>query len=200
MTSASTSNAPAIRAFGGKSAGIGLYVTLVLAGAALIAVSAKIQVPFWPVPMTLQTFAIMGIAALYGARLGVATILTYLGAGLAGAPVFAGPAAGPLYFAGPTAGFLIGFIVIAAVVGYAADRGWAKSPFKLFGAMLGGNALCFVLGFIWLAFMFVSAKSGSTLGAETAFNVGIKPFILAGLLKVALATAMVSLIDRSIKR
>ena len=123
-------------AVSGSELKVGQFVLFVLAGVALIALSAKIQVPFFPVPMTLQTLAIMGIAAAYGLRLGVSTILAYLVAGFAGAPVFAGPIAGPAYFMGPTAGFLLGFIVIAAMVGYAADKGIAKSPAKLFATML----------------------------------------------------------------
>lgn len=173
---------------------------LVAFGVALLALSAKIQVPFWPVPMTLQTLAVMGIAAAYGSRLGLATIIAYLMAGYAGAPVFAGPVAGPAYFAGPTAGFLAGFLAIALIVGAAADRGWGKSPAKLFGTMLVADIVCFAIGFSWLAFMFVSAKTGTTLGAETAFNVAVKPYILADLLKIALAALMVPAIGKLLRR
>ncbi len=166
------------------------YALWVVFGVALLAVSAKIQVPFWPVPMTLQTLAVMGVAAAYGSRMGVATILAYLAAGFAGAPVFAGPIAGPAYFAGPTAGFLLGFVVIAAIVGYAADKGWAKNPAKLFGTMLFADVLCFALGFIWLGFMFVSAKTGTTLGAGVAYGV-VNQYFLADLVKIAVAALAV---------
>jgi biotin transport system substrate-specific component len=173
---------------------------LVVFGIATLALSAKIQVPFWPVPMTLQTLAIMGIAAAYGSRLGIATVLAYLAAGFAGAPVFAGPVSGPAYFAGPTAGFLAGFVLIALIVGYAADKGWAKNPFKLFGSMLVADALCFLLGFVWLGFMFISAKSGTTLGAEVAFNAGVKPYILADLVKIAIAAAIIPAIGNLVRK
>jgi len=182
-------------AVSGSELKVGQFVLFVLAGVALIALSAKIQVPFFPVPMTLQTLAIMGIAAAYGLRLGVSTILAYLVAGFAGAPVFAGPIAGPAYFMGPTAGFLLGFIVIAAMVGYAADKGIAKSPAKLFGTMLFADIICFALGFIWLGFMFVSANTGTTLGAATAYGV-VSQYFLADFVKIAIAALMVPAIGK----
>ena len=168
------------------------YVMLALAGIALITASAKIQVPFWPVPMTLQTLAIMTVFATFGMRLGLATILGYLAAGFAGLPVFAGPIAGPLYFAGPTAGFLAGFVIAAVIVGYAADNGWSKSAIKMFGVMLIADIAIFALGFAWLGFMYVSQKTGTTLGAATAFKVGVQPYIIADLVKMALASGLVA--------
>jgi len=176
------------------------FVFLALAGIALITASAKIQVPFWPVPMTLQTLAIMVVFASFGTRLGLATILGYLAIGFAGFAVFAGPVAGPLYFAGPTAGFLAGFVLAALIVGYAADRGWSKSPFKLFGAMLLADVAVFTLGFFWLGFMYVSQNSGTTLGALTAFSIGVKPYILADLVKIAIAAAIVPALWSMTKR
>ncbi len=174
-------------------------LVLVAFGVALLTVSAKIQVPFWPVPMTLQTLAVMGIAAAYGSRLGVATIIAYLLAGYAGAPVFAGPLAGPAYFAGPTVGFLAGFVVIAAIVGAAADRGWANSSFKLFGTMLAADIICFAMGFAWLAYMFVSASTGSTLGAATAFGI-VNQYFVADFVKIAIAALAVPALSKVILR
>ncbi len=168
---------------------------LIAAGVAVLAVSAKIQVPFWPVPMTLQTLAIMGIAASFGSRLGISTILAYLATGFAGAPIFAGPLAGPAYFAGPTAGFLLGFVVIAAIVGYAADKGWGRTPLKLFASILVADIICFALGFVWLGFMFVSAKTGTTLGAATAYGV-VSQYFLADFVKIALAALAVPAIGK----
>ncbi len=165
-------------------------VVLVLAGTALIAIAAKIKVPFYPVPMTLQTLAIMLIAASYGFRLGTVTVIAYLGEGLLGLPVFTNtpPAvAGPLYFLGPTGGFLLGFVALAMVVGYAADRGWDRSTVRLFAAIFAGQVVLFALGFAWLAW-FAQVSSGATgLGIEKAFAFGVEPFVWAGLLKGALA-------------
>jgi biotin transport system substrate-specific component len=174
-------------------------IGLVVFGIVLLTVSAKIQVPFWPVPMTLQTLAVMGIAAAYGSRLGVATIVAYLAAGFAGAPVFAGAVAGPAYFVGPTAGFLAGFVVIAAIVGAAADRGWANNPAKLFGTMLFADIICFALGFTWLAYMFVSPSSGATLGSATAYGI-VSQYFLADLVKIALAALTVPAIAKAVTR
>ena len=125
-------------------------ILLVLAGTLLIAIAAKIKVPFWPVPITLQTLAVMAIAAAYGSRLAVATVVAYLAEGLVGLPVFTNTpplAAGPAYFLGPTGGFLIGFIVIAFVVGLAADRGWSRSIPKLAAAILVADVIMMAMGF-----------------------------------------------------
>ncbi|MEL7429503.1 MAG: biotin transporter BioY, partial [Pseudomonadota bacterium] len=117
-----SNGALAVRSANNTAYKAALYASLVLFGVSLIAISAKIQVPFWPVPMTLQSLAIAGLAAAYGLRLGMATIIAYLAAGYMGVPVFAGAVAGPLYFVGPTAGFLAGFVVLTAIVGFVADR------------------------------------------------------------------------------
>lgn len=175
------------------------HIALVLAGVALITLGAKIQVPFWPVPMTLQTLALMVIFAASGMRLSLEIILGYLALGLAGVPVFAGAAAGPLYFAGPTAGFLLGFVGAALIVGWAADQGTARRPLALFGAMLAGDAVIFALGFLWLGFLFTTS-SGATLGADVAFASGVKPFVLADLVKLALAVVIVTGIGRRLHR
>ncbi len=131
----------------GRSASIAL---LVLIGTALLALSAKYQVPFWPVPMTLQTGVVALIGAAYGWRMGAATVLLYLVEGAAGLPVFAARGDGLAYLAGPTGGFLIGFLPAAAIVGWVAERR-AQNPFLLFLGMVGADAVVFLLGFVWLA-------------------------------------------------
>lgn len=178
-------------------------IVLVLVGTAILAISAKIKVPFYPVPMTLQTFAVMAIAAAYGSRLAVATVLAYLVEGALGLPVFTNtpPAiAGLGYFLGPTGGFLIGFIALAWIVGNAADRGWDRSIPRLFAAMIVADLVVFALGFVWLAW-FAQLSSGATgVGAAGAFTGGVVPFILADLLKIALAALAIpaawGLVDR----
>lgn len=166
-------------------------VLLVLGGTLVLYISAKVSVPFYPVPMTLQTLAVMAIAAAYGQRLGTLTVLAYLGEGLAGLPVFTStpPAvAGPLYFLGSTGGFLAGFILLALIVGYAADRGWDRSFVRLFGAMIVADVVVFAMGFVWLAaFAHLGSKTG--LGFSTAWAKGVVPFLLGDLLKIVLAAA-----------
>lgn len=168
-------------------------VILVIAGTLIIAVAAKIKVPFFPVPMTLQTFAILLIAATYGMRLGTLTVLAYLGEGLLGLPVFTNtpPAiAGPAYFLGPTGGFLAGFVLMAIIVGYAADRGWDRSIAKLIGTMVVAEVVMFALGFIWLA-GFAQLSSGAVgIGAAKAWAGGVTPFVLGDILKLVLAALL----------
>lgn len=188
----STALAPTLMPLAGNRAIQGII--LVLAGTALIAIAAKIKVPFFPVPMTLQTLAIILIAATYGFRLGTLTVLAYLAEGFFGLPVFTNtpPAvAGPAYFLGTTGGFLAGFVLLAMIVGYAADRGWDRSIPRLFGAIFVGEIALFALGFAWLAW-FATLSSGAVgLGADTALAAGVTPFIWGDLLKSALAAFLV---------
>ncbi len=166
-----------------RSAWLARDGALVLSGALVLALSAKVQVPFYPVPMTLQSLAILVLAAAYGARLGAAAVALYLVEGLLGAPVFAGAVAGPLYMAGPTGGYLAGFLAAAALIGFLADRGWDRSLPRLLAAMTIGHAVIFALGFAWLA---------TLVGPDKAFTLGVAPFALATIVKTLLATALVT--------
>lgn len=168
-----------------------VYVIAVIAFSGLLALSAKIEVPFWPVPMTLETLAVLGLAGVFGARLAVAAVLLWLAEGAVGIPVFAGPTAGIGYFLGPTAGYLLGFVAAAVVVGMAADRGFRRQPGLLLLAMLGGLGAIYLLGVTWLA---------TLIGWRHAFQVGILPFIPADLTKVALATAIAVAVGRLARR
>lgn len=167
-------------------------VMLVGIGIGILTLSAKVQVPFWPVPMTMTTFAVILIAAAYGSRLGVATIVAYIAAGAAGLPVFSGPVAGPAYLVGTTAGFIWGYIAAALIVGLAADRGWDRSLPKLGLAMLVGDAVLFTLGFLWLAFLAQLSSGATGIGVAAAWENGIEPFILGDLVKIALAATLVT--------
>jgi biotin transport system substrate-specific component len=166
-------------------------ITVVL-GTLLITLCAKINVPVWPVPVTLQGFAIAALAAAFGLRIGVATVGLYLLEGAVGLPVFA-TGGGLVYLVGPTGGFLLGFVALAAIVGYAADRGASAKPLALFGAMLVGDAVMFVLGFAWLALMAGQAgwiDQSNVLGS--AFAKAVQPFIIWDILKMALAALTVT--------
>lgn len=166
-------------------------VLLIVAGSLLLTVSAKVSVPFWPVPMSMQTLAVMFIGATYGSRLGAATVVIYLAQGFVGLPVFAYAGAGPAYFLGGTGGFLIGFVALAWIVGLAADRGFDRSTPKLFGALLVGDAVLFALGIVWLAFFARLASGASGTGLEYAVMKGAVPFMLGDLLKIALVALAV---------
>ena len=152
----------------------------ILLGVALLAVSARVQIPFWPVPMTLQTLAVLVIGAACGARLGVATVLAYLAAGAAGLPVFAG-GAGPAYLAGPTGGFLVGFLAAAWIVGHFADRGYGRTVMEALAVLVIADAAIFTLGVGWLS---------GIIGFEKAVTAGLTPFVLAEVLKIGLAAAL----------
>ena len=161
------------------------FVLLAIAGSLVMWVSAKIKVPFYPVPMTLQTLALFGIAAAFGMRLGVAAMALYLIEGALGLPVFAGTpekGIGLAYMFGPTGGYLASYMIAAAIVGYAVDRGLGRKPFKLFGAMLVAEIVILGMGMAWLAYLF---------GAEKAFAFGVGPFIVTDLVKIALAACLV---------
>jgi biotin transport system substrate-specific component len=163
------------------------YVGFAVLGSLILYASAKISVPFWPVPMTLQTGAVALIAAAYGSRLGVATVLLYLAEGAVGLPVFSGTpqqGIGIAYMLGPTGGYLLGFLIEAAVIGWLAERGADRNPFKLFGVMVLGDAIVFAIGLIWL---------GSVIGWDKpVLKLGLYPFLLGDLVKLALAAALVS--------
>jgi len=166
-------------------------VLLALLGSALLTLSAKVQVPFWPVPMTMQTLAVLVIGMSFGSRLGAATVLLYLAEGFVGLPVFSGVAAGPGYFAGPTGGYLVGFALAAGLVGLLAERGWDRHWASALAAMAIGHALVFVTGVAWLVVLF---------GFEKAIAVGVVPFVAATLLKTALGCAVMQAAWRAIGR
>ncbi len=159
-------------------------VLLAVLGSLLLWVSAKVQIPFFPVPMTMQSFVVLGIGALFGWRLGGATVVLYLLEGAAGLPVFAGTpekGIGLAYMAGPTGGYLVGFVMAAMVVGWLAERGFDRNAFKMFAAMLLGAAVIYIPGLAWLSFL---------IGAEKAVQFGLIPFVLADVTKAALGAAL----------
>jgi biotin transport system substrate-specific component len=170
-------------------------VGFAILGSLILWASAKISVPFWPVPMTLQTGAVALLAAAYGWRLGAATVVLYLLEGAVGIPVFEGTPAkgiGLAYMVGTTGGYLFGFAIAAAVVGWLVERGWDRNPAKLFGAMVLGDALVFAFGVLWL---------GMVIGWDKpVLNYGLYPFILGDLVKLALAAAIVSAGARLVRR
>ena len=164
-------------------------------GSLILWASAKISVPFWPVPMTLQTGAVALIGAAYGWRLGAATVILYLLEGAVGLPVFEGTPAkgiGIAYMLGTTGGYLLGFAVAAALIGWLAERGLDRNPIKLFGAMVVGDVIIFALGLLWL---------GTVVGWDKpVLEWGLYPFILGDLVKLALAACLVSAGARLVKR
>ena len=159
-------------------------VFLAIVGTIILTISAKTKVVLGPVDMSLQTLAIFLIAIAFGGRLAMATLLLYMAEGAAGLPVFQSTpekGIGLAYMMGPTGGYLAGFVVMAAIVGWAADRGWDRSFFRFLGVLLVAEVVMMAMGFGWLA---------AIIGVEKSWQFGVAPFILPDLVKVGLAAAI----------
>lgn len=150
----------------------------VVLGSLFLAAMSQIEVPFFPVPMTLQTLAVMLIGLTFGFRLGTLTVALYLVEGAAGLPVFAGFASGPAVFVGGTAGYLVGFLAAAAAMGFLVDRGAARSWPARFVTLALGEVLIFGFGIAYLSALY---------GFSAALDYGLYPFVAADLLKMVIA-------------
>ncbi len=164
---------------------------IALIGTVILAISAKIKIPFYPVPMTMQTFVVLFLGIALGWKLGVATISLYLFEGIIGLPVFSGTpekGLGLIYFTGPTMGYLIGFIFAAYFAGI---FNYDKNIFKNLVKLLFSVSLIYILGIIWL---------GSLIGWDKPlFQLGVQPFLLAEMFKILIILFLVLKI-REIKK
>jgi biotin transport system substrate-specific component len=160
-------------------------VLLVAAGVLLVAGAAQIRIPLadTPVPITGQTFAVVLIGAAYGASLGASTLVAYWLIGLAGAPIYAEGKSGWDTFVGPTGGYIVGFILAAALTGWLAQQRWDRKFSSSLGAMLLGNVAIYVPGLLWLAH-YLDTGVNDTLVA------GLYPFVLGDVIKLFLAGAL----------
>lgn len=161
--------------------GLKQHALLIAFGAILVALCAQIEIPLQPVPITGQTFGVLFIAALLGAKRGASAILAYLTAGAAGLPVFAGGSAGMHVFAGPTAGYLIGFVAAAYLVGYLSERGWDQKLWTAIASMTLGTLVIFFFGVIGLL---------RFTGVEQVIQLGVLPFLPGAAIKIGLAAAL----------
>lgn len=152
---------------------------LAVFGSLLVAVAAQVNVPMQPVPMTLQTLAVLAVGAAFGWRLGVATLVLYALEAAMGLPVLAEMKAGLPTLLGPTGGYVLGFILAAGVVGSLAERGFDRNIVKMLAAMLIGAAVLYVPGLLWL--------SGFVGGLDKAVAVGLVPFIAGDIVKAVIA-------------
>jgi biotin transport system substrate-specific component len=162
---------------------------LVVLGSLLLTASAKVQVPMYPVPMTMQSFVVLVLGMAYGWRLASGAVAFYLMQGAVGLPVFA-TGSGLAYMLGPTGGFLAGFLVAAAAVGWLAERGWDRNFATAVAAMAIGTVLLFLPGVGWLAWLF---------GWERAIAGGLTPFIWGSVAKLALAAGVMPLAWRAVE-
>ena len=156
------------------------YIFIALLGSIFLAISSKIKIPFYPVPMTMQTFVVLFIGIAFGWKLGLATISLYLFEGIMGLPVFSGTpekGLGIIYFTGPTMGYLIGFMV---AVYFAGKFSYDQNLFKNFLKLTFAISFIYGLGMLWL---------GSLIGWEKPiFKLGAQPFLLAEIFKILIAT------------
>jgi biotin transport system substrate-specific component len=169
-----------------RALSLALDLALTLAGSALIALSARVAIPlpFSPVPVTGQTFAVLLVGAALGRRRGAAAVIAYLAEGAAGLPVFAGLNAGPAVLVGPTGGYLIGFIPGAWLCGLLAERGWDRRVGTTILSMILGNVAIFAVALPWLA---------RYVGASHVWAMGFWPFVPGDIVKIGLAAAALPL-------
>ena len=163
--------------------GVAREVALVLGGSLLIALSAQLRLvlPFSPVPISGQTFAVLLLGALYGSRRGPATVMTYLALGAVGLPIGAGGALGVAWLLGPTGGYLVGFAVAAFIVGTLSERGWDRKPWTTAASMIIGNGIIYAAGIVWLS---------KFVGWQAVLGAGFYPFLVGDAFKIALATIL----------
>ena len=157
-------------------------ILISILGALLLTISAKIKIPFYPVPMTMQTFVVLFLGIALGPKIGLLTVSLYLFEGIFGLPVFAGTpekGIGFIYFTGPTMGYLIGFLVAAYIAG---SFKYNKGTINTFLKLILSVSFIYILGIIWL---------GTLIGWEKPiFKLGAQPFLLAELFKLTLLTIL----------
>ena len=160
-------------------------VVLVL-GVAFLTASSWVQVPMWPVPMTMQTFAVLMVGALCGWRLGTATVVSWLALSVA-FPLLSEFTTLPMV--ATTSGYLAAFVVMAAFVGYMAERGFTARPIPAFLVLLVAEVICFALGVAYL---------GAVIGYDKAVQFGLMPFIVGDLIKTVLVVALLTAFRRTL--
>ena len=158
------------------------FVLVTILGSILLTISAKVKIPFYPVPMTMQTFVVLFMGVAFGWKIGVATISLYLFEGVIGLPVFAGTpekGMGLIYFTGPTMGYLIGFLFATFIAGY---LNFKTNIFFIFTKLILAVSIIYIIGILWL---------GNLIGWDKPLlQLGVTPFLLAELFKITLLTIL----------
>lgn len=189
-----------------RSRAFAVDAALVLSGVALVALLAKVSFFIGPVPITGQTLGVIIVGAALGARRGAAALTTYMLAGLAGLPVFAGVVAGPAYVLSPSFGFILGFIPAAFLAGWFAERAWDRKPALAFVGFVAASIVPFLVGVPYMA-LILATVIGADVTVASVLDAGVLPFIVPGLIKAAFAAllvpvvwALVRRVDRSSRR
>lgn len=171
---------------------------LVIAGTALVAALAQVAIPLWPVPVTGQTLAVLLVGASLGAARGAASLSLYALLGAIGLPIYSDASSGWTVLAGPTGGYIVGFIVSAAIVGWAAERRWDRGWLKAAVTFVGGSLVVFAIGLPWLSYSLGSLGLPNDLQATLV--AGFYPFIIGGVIKAAIAAAVLPAIWKAVER
>jgi biotin transport system substrate-specific component len=175
---------------------LALDLVLVAAGAALTSVAAQIAVPLWPVPITMQTLAVLLVGVSLGAVRGALSMVLYAVLGIVGLPVFSDASSGFGVIAGPTGGYIVGFIFAAAFTGWLAQRQWDRKWLRSILAFLGGTVVVFAIGLPWLGVALGALGAPNDLGS--VLQGGLYPFIIGGIVKALLAAGIIGLSWRAI--
>jgi biotin transport system substrate-specific component len=181
------------------SRGLVTDIILIAAGTALTAILAQIAIPLWPVPITGQTFAVLFVGATLGATRAALSMVLYLAIGLLGLPVFAPQADGShvtglAALLGPTGGYLIGFILAAAFVGFLAQREWDRKWLRTLLAFVGGTVLIYAVGLPWLFVALTNLHLPNAL--QATLTGGLYPFLIGDAIKAILAAVILPLVWR----
>ena len=177
------------------SSDLAIDVATIVAASLLLTISAKIAVPFYPVPITMQTFVVVGLGLALGPMRGLAAVALYLAEGAAGFPVFAGTperGIGLAYMMGPTGGYLLGYLPAVLLAGWLAVRGWDRKPLSAMAAALLAGAVIYLPGLLWL---------GTVLGFDKPIlQFGLYPFIFGDVIKAMLAALVFPLGWKTLER
>lgn len=178
--------------------GIVADISAVTAGVAITALLAQVAIPLWPVPVTGQTLAVLLVGASLGAARGGISMALYAVVGGLGLPIFSDAASGWAVIAGPTGGYILGFILAAAIVGWAAEREWDRGWLKPAVTFIGGSLVVFAVGLPWLALSL--GQLGLPNDAQSVLIGGFYPFIIGGLIKAAIAAALLPLAWKAVEK
>lgn len=173
-------------------------VALVVAGTALVAALAQVAIPLWPVPVTGQTLAVLLVGASLGAARGAASLGLYALLGAIGLPIYSDAASGWSVLVGPTGGYIIGFVLSAAIVGWAAERRWDRGWLKAAVTFIGGSLVVFAVGLPWLSYSL--GGFGLPNDLQSTLVAGFYPFIVGGLIKAGIAAALLPAIWKAVER
>ncbi len=170
---------------------LALDAVLVVAGAALVTILAQVAIPLWPVPITGQTLAVLLVGSTLGAARGAISMVLYGILGILGLPVFSDASHGFGVIAGPTGGYIVGFVISAALVGWLAERSWDRRVLKAIVTFVAGSVVVFAVGLPWLAVYLGSVGAQNDLNAVLVG--GLYPFLIGGAIKAAIAAVLLPL-------